>query len=132
MKAILNKLWGSNNRSTSVKAELREVKLNKFEQTTNTVAEIGQQVVQVGRDLVGTTDEVATRVMRLDDLLVELKQQKGDIDAYVGFEETYGFGLNVEELVGSYEGLEEIIQLASEKINDAHSLLIRVQNDLAE
>ena len=29
MKAILNKLYGNNKRSTSVKAELREVKLNK-------------------------------------------------------------------------------------------------------
>jgi len=28
MKAILNKLWGNNKRSTSVKAELREVKLS--------------------------------------------------------------------------------------------------------
>lgn len=28
MKAILNKLWGNNKRSTSVKAELKKVKLN--------------------------------------------------------------------------------------------------------
>lgn len=30
MKAILNKLWGNNKRSTDVKAELRAVKLNKI------------------------------------------------------------------------------------------------------
>ena len=30
MKAILNKLWGNNKRSTDVKAELRAVKLSKY------------------------------------------------------------------------------------------------------
>lgn len=132
MKAILQKLYGNNKRSKSVKAELREVKLNKFEETTNTVAEIGQQVVQVGFDLSSAAELVDTSKDKLEELLALLQGQKTDIDAYVGFEETYGFGLNVDELVGSYEGLEETITMVNEKLSETFNLLLQTQNNLAK
>ncbi len=51
MKAILKKLYGNNKRSTSVKAELREVKLNRINEISSNL--------DVFRDKINETEQLS-------------------------------------------------------------------------
>lgn len=89
MKAILNKLWGNNKRSTDVKQTLREVKLNKIteisssldvfrdkmnesEQLSDEAHSYYKSSFETLRDAWGELDNTKSELQNLEDTLDEM------------------------------------------------------------
>ena len=117
MKAILNKLWKNNKRTTSVKAELRQVQLNKIDEVFNSFEVAGYEVGENFDDLFNTgRDRIleARDIMRneLNDFYTkqaELQNVKDQLD-----EMGIPYPNKIIELIDFEEGIVN-------KINENHA-----------
>ena len=117
MKAILNKLWGNNKRSTGVKAELRQVKLNKinevkeaFDMAGYNVGEFFDDVFYDGRQKIIEAREVMR--MELNDFYTqeaELQNIKDQLDE---------LGVQYPDQIQELVNIQEVIV---NKINENHA-----------
>ena len=82
MKAILNKLWGNNKRSTDVKAELRAVKLSAMQDLQTEVEDIFNGMQQAGNEAVGHLSQAGENLDFLQNSIErakEARQAKDDL-----------------------------------------------------
>ncbi len=120
MKAILNKLWGNNKRSTDVKAELRAVKLNKIndlytdidvfrdkinetEQLSDEAHSYYSSAFETLRDAYGEFDDKKSELQNLVEQLNELGVDSAEVDDL----ETKFYGLE-QEFNGLFSNFENL------------------------
>ena len=101
MKAILNKLWGNNKRSTSVKASLKKVELSKLQDLKQVMDEtlnnldlaidafnqgkdqvnFAKDTLQNENDYLNASDEVTNILFQINDLGIDLPREIEEIDS---------------------------------------------------
>lgn len=120
MKAILNKLWGNNKRSTSVKAELREVKLSLMEDLKTEIEDIFENMQDAGNEAIDGLNKAEQSLGYLQGNIDRAKQARQVKDHLI--QQVTDLGIDVPQELENLDTFIEDILLTDDFIGQNDKL----------
>lgn len=110
MKAILNKLWGNNKRSTNVKARLKKVKLGKIDDLKAEHADQLQTLQSAMNPVLNAISEAKENLVEIQDVLDSSYLVDISVGALIEDVESLGVDVpaDLQELKNETEALADI------------------------